>query len=405
MKDLKKTIALFLAATCFSSFVACDGVFDTSSSEGVSGESTSSSVSSSADSSLADSSSADSVSSSNAVLDSSFTYSSSSADVSSDSASVDSSMSSDTEVAEELSIHFLQFDNVTSGDCALIKTGNTEVLIDAGSTTGSAATIVPYIQNYCTDGVLEYVIATHGDSDHISAFVGTEKKPGIFDSFDCEVIIDSAYTTKETNLYDNYVVKRDAEVAAGATHYTAIECWKELNGAKRSYALGQTITMEILYQKYYETKTSNENNYSVCVLFTQGEQHYLFTGDLEESGEKSLVESNNLPKCTLFKAGHHGSDTANTTTLLSVIQPEIVVACCCCGDKYNFPHQAFIDRVAPYTDRVYVPKNKNGLMNGNIVISSNGKTVDVQCSNNNTILKNTDWFQANRVMPEVWKAA
>ena len=42
-----------------------------------------------------------------------------------------------------------------------------------------------------------------------------------------------------------------------------------------------------------------------------------FEGDLEESGEKSLVASNTLPKCTLFKAGHHGSDTANTTTLLS----------------------------------------------------------------------------------------
>lgn len=388
MKDFKKTIALFLATACLSSFAACGDFFEPSSGGGGSDES-SYSVSS--------------------ITESSFTYSSSSEfssdSIDQDSSSVDSGISSETEVVEELSIHFLQFDNNTSGDCALIKTGNTEVLIDAGSTTGSASTIVPYIRKYCTDGVLEYVIATHGDSDHISAFVGSEKNPGVFDSFDCEVIIDSAYTTKETNLYDNYVAKRDAEVELGATHYTAIECWKEVNGAKRSYALGQTITMEILYQKYYETKTSNENNYSVCVLFTQGEQHYLFTGDLEESGEKSLVESNKLPKCTLFKAGHHGSDTANTTALLSVIQPEIVVACCCCGDKYDFPHQAFIDRVAPYTNCVYVPKMKNGIMNGNIVISSNGKTVNVDCSNNNTVFKDTEWFKANRTMPDAWKIA
>jgi competence protein ComEC len=129
----------------------------------------------------------------------------------------------------------------------------------------------------------------------------------------------------------------------------------------------------------------------------------LFTGDLEESGEKSLVESNDLPKCTLFKAGHHGSKTANTTTLLSVIQPEIVVACCCCGDQYGFPHQEFINNVAPYTDQVYVPKMKDKLMNGNIVISSDGKQVNVQCSNNNTLLKDTDWFKSNRTTPTAWK--
>ena len=72
---------------------------------------------------------------------------------------------------DELSIHFPMLGNKNSGDCTLIKTGNTEVLIDAGSTRGSAATIVPYIKQYCTDGVLEYVIATHAHEDHIAAFV------------------------------------------------------------------------------------------------------------------------------------------------------------------------------------------------------------------------------------------
>lgn len=325
---------------------------------------------------------------------------------SSSSSSCASSSFQEVVSTEEMSIHFPFLGNKTSGDCTLIKVGNTEVLIDAGSTIGSAGTIVPYIQQYCTDGVLEYVIATHADSDHISSFVGGANK-GIFESFECGTIIDFAQTTKATQIYQNYVALRDAEVKAGAKHYTALECWKEENGAKRSYELSEGVILNILYQKYYETKTSTENNYSVCMMLTQGENHYLFTGDLEESGEKSLVESNNLPRCTLYKAGHHGSNTASTKELISVIQPEVVVACCCCGDKYDFPHQEFIDNIAPYTNQLYIPAMVDGsgytLLNGNIVVSSDGKEVHVNCSNNNILFKDTVWFRENRTMPDAWK--
>jgi beta-lactamase superfamily II metal-dependent hydrolase len=49
------------------------------------------------------------------------------------------------------------------------------------------------------------------------------------------------------------------------------------------------VTLNILYQKYYEQSTSSENNYSVCTLLSQGDDHYLFTGDLEKSGENKLI--------------------------------------------------------------------------------------------------------------------
>ena len=311
-------------------------------------------------------------------------------------------------ITDDLQIHFLELGNSSPGDCTLIKTGNTEVLIDAGSTESSAGTIVPYIQRYCTDGILEYVIATHADADHIAAFVGTAAIDGVFESFVCETIIDFAQTTKTTQLYQKYAQLRDEEVAAGAKHYTALECWKNENGASRTYQLAEDITLNILYQKYYEEKTTTENNYSVCTLLSQGSNHYLFTGDLEKSGEKSLVESNNLPKCKLYKAGHHGSNTSSTAELLAVIQPQIVVANCCSGGKHDFPHQEFIDNVSIYTDKVYIPimkaDNAEGFesLNGNIVVSSNGGDVKVECSNNNTLFKDTQWFEEHRILPDAW---
>ena len=321
-----------------------------------------------------------------------------------------------TIVNSDLSIHFLELGNEYTGDCTLIKVGDTEVLIDAGSRKGSAETIVPYIAEFCEDGVLEYVIATHAHQDHIAGFVGTSKADGIFESFVCETIIDYPLTNATSAIRADYEELRDKEVQAGAKHYTALECWNNTGGAKRSYSLGDGVTMNFLYQKFYEEETSDENDYSVCMLLSQGDNHYLFTGDLEGEGEESLVESNDLPKCVLFKGGHHGSPTSNTAALLKEINPEIVCVCCCCGsDEYTdnvanmFPSQAFVDRVAPYTENVYVTTivadNEDGFtsMNGNIVVMSNDGQINVRCSNNATLFKDTEWFKANRQTPSAWQ--
>ena len=319
---------------------------------------------------------------------------------------------------EELQFHFIELGNKYSGDCTLVKVGDTEVLIDAGSRKNSAKAIVPYLKNYCTDGVLEYVVATHAHEDHIAGFVGLSDYDGVFESFVCETIIDYPLSESSSKIRADYEALRDAEVASGAKHYTALECWNNENGAKRSYTLADGISMNILYQKYYEQDATTENNYSVCLRFSQGANDYLFTGDLEESGEKSLVETreNKLTACRLYKAGHHGSKTSSLSELLATITPEIVCVSCCCGsDEYTdanenqFPTQAFVDRVALYTTRVYVTSivsdNANGFesMNGNIVVKATKGEITVKCSNNDTLLKDTDWFKANRITPPNWR--
>ncbi|MBO4472700.1 MAG: MBL fold metallo-hydrolase [Clostridia bacterium] len=329
---------------------------------------------------------------------------------------------------KDLSFHFLELGNNYTGDSTYIKAGDVDILIDAGSRQDSADDIGDYVRNYCTDGTLEFVIATHAHQDHIAGFTNTKARDGIFKQFKCETIIDFAGTNATSAVYNNYISARDDEVEKdGAKHYTALQCAKETDGAQKTYVLGEGITMTILYQRYYEEKTSDENNYSVCVLFNHGANYYLLTGDLEAEGEASLVENNDLPEVQLFKAGHHGSYTASTDALLSVIKPKIVCVCCCCGAveytqnlNNTFPSQAFVNRVAPYTDKVYVTtlgtitynetKGKYedtgfGSMNGVITVLSSNGIVTVSCSNNDTLLKDTDWFKANRTCPTAWQTA
>ena len=334
-----------------------------------------------------------------------------------------------TEIVDaKFSIHFLELGNAYTGDCTLIKCGDTEILIDAGSRQGSAATIKQYVDQYCTDGVLEYVIATHAHQDHIAGFVGnTVSKPkdgepprtGILYQYKIGTLIQFGGTGTTSQIYKNYLEGVEYAKEQGTAVYTATECWYQTGGAKRQYFLDKdnTLSMNILYNYYYEHETKEENDYSVCMLLTnvtdEGTYNYLFTGDLEEKGESYLVDNNSLPEVELFKGAHHGSYTASTEKLLKVIKPKAIAVCCCAGSteytsnpQNTFPAQAFIDRVSKYTDKIYVTtvvdiidgKEAAKSMNGNIVFYYSDKW-KLYCSVNDTILKDTEWFKANRVWP------
>lgn len=318
---------------------------------------------------------------------------------------------------ENISFHFLELGNKYTGDSIYIKAGEIDILIDAGSQKSSATAITNYLNKYVLDNKLEYVIATHAHEDHIAGFVGSSSDPGIFESFKVDTIIDYALKNTTSQISKDYESLRNSLVAKGTKHYTAADCINKTNGATDYFELANGISFTILDQIHYFEKSSDENDYSVCTLFTAGESNFLFTGDLEAGGEKSLVERNNLPHCVLYKAGHHGSKTSSNNELLKAITPEYVTVCCCAGsseytkDTDNmFPTQDFINRVAPYTTKVYVTteatytiekdsSNKeylkyNGFksLNGTIVITYSNNEITLNCSNNNTKLKDSEWF-------------
>ena len=319
-------------------------------------------------------------------------------------------------VEGDLEIHFLELGNKYTGDCTYIKAGDTDILIDAGSKVSSVKTIDSYISQYVTDKVIEYVIVTHAHLDHYAGFATNEKTDSLFDLYECKNIIDFSQITsgkEEQSSYKNYIRERDDEIKKGAAHYTADKCI-EMGG---DFDLGDGIVLTVLDSYYYYNRAKSENDHSVCTMLSDGKNSYLFTGDLEAEGEEKLVEMNELPEVKLYKAGHHGSKTSSSDKLLRVIKPEIVCVCCCCGSseytdipESQFPTQQFIDRIAPYTDAVYVTtlcvdyeKGKIESMNGNITVRSIDGEVSVICSASSDKLKDTKWFKNNRIIPKAWQ--
>jgi len=339
------------------------------------------------------------------------------------------------------SVHFLELGNKYTGDCTYIKYGNTDILIDCGSRSNSVEAVSNYLNKYVADNTLEYVIVTHAHRDHYAGFAASTS---IFDLYVCENIIDFGNATNQEDgaaTYERYKKERDAEIALGTNYIPAISC-RNADNTNQVFVIDETnqVEFEVLYNEYtrYDRtnsstnpyKAGSENDYSVCTLFSFGEKKFIFTGDLEsgenhEGGEEKLVKNNqsliNLRDngktygVSLYKAGHHGSKTSSGETLLDAIRPEYVGVCCCAGsDEYKaepentFPTQAFIDRIAEYTDKIFVTtlcvdwqKGIYTSFNGNIVvwIKPTMENVSIDCSNNNKKLKDAEWFETNRSNP------
>lgn len=378
------------------------------------------------------------------------------------SSSTPSSISSSSGSSTPITFNFVRQGNSNTGDCTYIKAGDTDILIDAGNRTGSASVIETYLEdssrtgNYVSDGKLEYVIATHAHQDHIAGFVGNSSsteaggKDGILYHYQVDHLLDFSYyddtsgtalantvtdsssisTSYTTAVYRNYVDARNYAISKGTNWQTAGQMWAS---SAHTISLGTNLSMTLLYNYFYDHTHSDlasfnstwgtsfafseENDCSVSVLFTQGNKNFLFTGDSEAAAEYSLTKYNSLPQVELFKGGHHGSYTANTDALLSVIKPKLICICCCTGNSeyastsaHSFPAQEAINRIAPYTDRVYVTdlgsftdRSYCEPMNGNIVVAYDSLSAEsLSFSNNSTKLKDTAWFSSNRTLPSAW---
>lgn len=343
----------------------------------------------------------------------------------------------------EFSIHFLELGNKYTGDCTYIKVGNIDILIDCGSKSNSIPTVTNYLNNYVIDGTLEYVIVTHAHQDHYAGFATSTKIQSIFDLYECETIIDFGNATNQkatATVFNNYLRERADEISAGAVHYPASSLFAPTPSHSPTFELTAEISFEVLYNKHYmfdrlnaeatdEFKAKSDNDYSVCTMFKYGKKYFLLTGDLENEhkAEENLVADNqdlfNTLKnkedygVELYKAGHHGSKTSSSPVLMEHIRPKTVCVCCCAGsDEYTdtidnqFPTQEFINNVAPYTANIFVTtlcvdydNDQFTSMNGNIVIvaKKNDPIVYVNCSNNSTILKQTEWFNRKIVVEGV----
>ncbi|WP_085449737.1 ComEC/Rec2 family competence protein [Halalkalibacter krulwichiae] len=74
----------------------------------------------------------------------------------------------------------------------------------------------------------------------------------------------------------------------------------------------------------------------------------MFTGDLEEEGERRLLSRYPGLEVDILKAGHHGSRTSTTEIFVKQLEPQLVLISAGRQNRFGHPHPEVTDRLQEF---------------------------------------------------------
>lgn len=253
-----------------------------------------------------------------------------------------------------LTVHFI---DVGQGDASLIITPHGRaVLIDTGgSFSGSnfdvgERVVVPYIKHYGVT-TIDYLILTHGHQDHAGGAAGVASKVNVKHL----MLPQEQYTPAVQALIR---ARSDMVIIPTSTGQTF-----ELDGA--------VVYIEQAIATIEKEQAASSNEVSNVIRVTYGQHSFLITGDLEEKGEKLLLE-NDVKPCTVLKVGHHGAKTSTTAPCLQAVNPQFAVISVGYANRFGHPHPETLKRLEAGKTAIYRTD-----MHGAVIFKSNGKKLDV----------------------------
>ena len=116
------------------------------------------------------------------------------------------------------------------------------------------------------------------------------------------------------------------------------------------------------------------NNNSLVLHLVYDEISFLFTGDMEFDEERSLLDLDLIPQCTVLKVAHHGSENATSYRLLRSVLPQFAVISVGKNNPYNHPSESVLSKLEDAQTKVFRTD-----LNGDIIFSSDGKKLEILC--------------------------
>ena len=198
---------------------------------------------------------------------------------------------------------------------------------EKATTSNAQRTLIPYLKSR---GVakIDQLILTNTDKEHVGDLLEVTK------AFHVGEILVSKGSLKQKQFV--------AELQATQTKV-------------RSMSAGENLPifgsqLEVLSPR----KIGDGNHEDSLVLYGKLlDKHFLFTGNLEEKGEKELLRQYPDLEVDVLKASQHGSKKSSSLTFLEQLKPEITLISVGKNNRTKLPHQETLSRLEDINSKVY----------------------------------------------------
>ena len=240
--------------------------------------------------------------------------------------------------------------NVGKADAVILKTQNHTVLIDAGN-RGDGKKILEHLSENSTESV-DYLFITHFDSDHVGGAV---------------------------KLLNNLAI---GEIVVPKYKGNSSEYKRFINAlsetSQKQHVLTNNMAFvldDVLFEVYPPQKNAyseDDNDYSIVISVTHGENTFLFAGDAEEERLSELPKQMDNMQHTFLKVPHHGVLEKNSGEFFALVKPGAAVITCSENEMCDSGVLTLFENLG--TD-VYLTKD------GQVDIDSNGKNMRISQKN------------------------
>lgn len=209
------------------------------------------------------------------------------------------------------SVRYVQLD-VGQGDCAVLRSGRSCVLIDVGP--GDSYDALRYLRSEGLE--VSAAVLTHADADHAGA-LGT--------------LLRSEVRIGEIILPEDAALESASEQVRAA-----LALAQGLGVPVRAVSRGDVIEAAgfALWVLSPDGTLVGDNERSLVLLTEVEGTRLLLTGDLPSDCERE-----DIPDCDVLKVAHHGSKNATSLAFLEQVTPELALISVGAGNRYGHPTQ------------------------------------------------------------------
>jgi len=202
---------------------------------------------------------------------------------------------------------------------------------------------------------IDYILATHADTDHIQGLIDVAK------NFKVKAAFFGRTPAKDEDFIELSSVLRKKKIP-------------EMILSRDDMLEFEKAFVEILYPEKDESEFAvSDNNHSLVLRISFGTKKFVLTGDIEKETEAFLIKNPSYLQADVVKAAHHGSRTSSTQNFVEATEAEYVIIPVGRKSQFGHPHKEVVERWKNLGAKVYKTGER-----GTITISTNGKDFEIQ---------------------------